>query len=327
MVEKSITDSIKDLVFYSLDNEEEVASVKNAIKKVKDFIKTTEKNVASNSSWFINEPISISDDENNEAPNIDDSNSKRYKGDEVFSNSYNSRFDILKDVDTIHLSNKILFSEKTADSSLTAITRSGISFSYQMLQTLKPNVWINTNIIDYMATLLYYRHRKMTNNDPNIVIFHNYFFQEIFFKQNEYNFKKSKFKFIKSIKNIKKLFIPVYHNSHFFLMTYDFVTKTIKYYDSLYNQSRGKNFSSILLKYIVDLYKYYDQTLLEKDVTIVVTKDGIPQQSNSVDCGIYTIMFIDFLIDNINFNEFNEDHQWTFRQTILYSIVNDKLAY
>ena len=130
MVEKSITDTIKDLVFYSLDNEEEVASVKNAIKKVKDFIKTTEKNVASDSSWFINEPISISDDENNEAPNIDDSNSKRYKGDEVFSNSYNSRFDILKDVDTIHLSNKILFSEKTADSSLTAITRSGISFSY-----------------------------------------------------------------------------------------------------------------------------------------------------------------------------------------------------
>jgi sentrin-specific protease 1 len=330
IVENAIMNSIKDIVFVSLDSQQEIDAAKQAISKVKTFIKSTEQTIENNLSSFlnINEPIHISDDDDDDnQPTVDDSNSLRYDGNEVFSNQYTSRFNILKDIDTVHLSNKLLFNEKTNESSNTAITRSGINFSYQMIQTLKPNVWINTNIIDYMGTLLYYRHLRMKNNQPEIVILHNYFFQEIFFKQNDYKFKKSKFKSIKAIGNLKLLFIPVYHNSHFFLMTYDFTTKTIKYYDSLYNKDRGGNFSSILLKYVIDLYKYYNLNVSEKDINIVIEKDGIPQQDNSYDCGIYTIMFIDFLIDNINFNEFNLDHQWTLRHTILYSIVKDKLAY
>ena len=326
MVQDKITNSIANLVFVTLDTEEEVSAAKTEIAYVRNFLKSTEKSIQNSTFLSTNEPIDISDDEDNNQSLVNPNN-QRYVGNEIFSNLYPSRFDVLKDIDIAHLSNNLLWDEKTIDSTQIAFTRSGLAFTYQMIQTLQPNVWINTNVIDYMANLIYYRHLKKTNNNPTIIILHNYFFQEIFFKGNTYQFKKSKFKSIKSLDIMETLIIPVYHNSHFFLMTYSFKTYTIKYYDSLYNQSRGENFSSILLKYLIDLYKFYNQSVEEKDITIDVAKEGIPQQNNSVDCGVYTIMFIDFIIDNIDFDQFNSDHLLTLRQTILYSLVKDKLAY
>jgi Ulp1 family protease len=319
--------SIDQLLIMDANSQDEVKreKVKNAIKNIEAFVRIRKSSIQS-------PPINIK-------PNVTTMDltsdyedvkprekSDRYTVEDVsFSTLYENRFDILKDIEIFHKVNELKNIDYKDDNEV-AFSRSGNSFTFKTLETLGPKQCINSQIIEVMTEILFDRHVAKTKNEPTIVYLHNYFFKEIM-KGGVYTFKPSKFKHLTSLDKLDSLFIPVHHEYHFFLMVYNFKAKTIKYYDSMFNEARGNDFSQILLKYIIDLYGFYKMEISKDEIFIDISNYGIPQQRNSFDCGVFTILFMDLLIDNIDFKKFSNNHIGSFREMILLNLYRNKLTY
>jgi len=301
-------------------NSKDLNIVNNAIVNLESFIRDKKSSLSTIES---NETIAIdlSTDINEIKPP-----SNRYTIDDVkFSNEYNDRFEVFKDIELIHDVNELKNAEYGNVNDI-AFTRSGNSFTFSTIETLRPKKCINSQIIEVMVDMLYDRHVAKTKNQPTIIYLHNFFFKDIM-KDGIYTFKLSKFKHMPTIDKIEYLFIPVHQGCHFFLMVYNFKTKTIKYYDSMFNEDRGNEYSKLLLTYIYDLYGHYHMNINKDEIKIDICKDLIPQQKNSYDCGVFTILFVDFLIDGIDFKSLNYKHIYSFRDMILYNLYKNKLSY
>jgi Ulp1 family protease len=310
----------------NIHDETKVIKAKMGIVRIQAFLRSKAKNIESSLSTtkvnqITNEIIDLSSKCEESKPK-----SNRYTlENESFSCLYVNRFDILKDIELHHEVNDLKNKSYDNENDI-AFSRSGNSFTYKTLETLSPKQCISSQIIEVMAEMFYDRHVAKTNNKPSIVYFHNYFFKEIM-KDGVYVFKLSKFKHLTTLDTLDALYIPVHSGCHFFLMTYNFKTKTIKYFDSLFNEGRGKEYSQYLLNYVLDLYDFYKMKVSKDNIVIDISMGEIPQQQNSFDCGIYTLMYMDFLIDNISFEYFKSTHLGSYRETIMLHLYKDKLTY
>jgi Ulp1 family protease len=144
-----------------------------------------------------------------------------------------------------------------------------------------------------------------------------YEFQELQFKRANYD-----------LTAIQKFIFPIYENSHYFLISYDVASKTIKYYDSLFDKDRGEKYCSIFKRYILDLYKSKKimPVLSEGDILISIVNDH-PQQKNSYDCGVYTTVYMNLLTDGIPLEKFESKHVGIWRNLMLSHLMMNRSLY
>ena len=58
----------------------------------------------------------------------------------------------------------------------------------------------------------------------------------------------------------------------------------------------------------------------------VNNQEGIPRQQNGHDCGVFMLLYADFLSEDLPLH-FNQTHIDSFREKICYSIITGKLWY
>lgn len=144
----------------------------------------------------------------------------------------------------------------------------------------------------------------------------------------------------KCVFKLGRMIIPVnIQNMHWCCMFVDFETKLIQYFDSM--GSRGQVFTRGIKQYLIDESKKYinkndhdipsDLLNIEESWTVkgCVVKDEhgkviTPQQTNGVDCGVFTCVFANLLSVGAPLN-FSADEMPHFRQRITADLLNKTL--
>lgn len=81
-----------------------------------------------------------------------------------------------------------------------------------------------------------------------------------------------------------------------------------------------------MLRYVVD--DALDKNQVEIDPTEWTTEavEDIPQQMNGVDCGMFTILYADYLLDDLPFT-FDQSDIPSFREKTVAAIMRGRLDY
>ena len=173
-----------------------------------------------------------------------------------------------------------MLSEKEKDALMIRINNVDLSVKINNVQLfytdflrLKPEGYLNDDILNAFTSLLQKKHKK------------NYYFDTKFmFEYENYGLKKINQKFIDSS---EKLFIPILNykkNSHWILIVVDKIKKTLTCFDSCIKK-KSKTYAEKYLNLVREF-------LGDEDLTIFFD-EKTPQQNNTYDCGMYVCVIMD----------------------------------
>ena len=93
--------------------------------------------------------------------------------------------------------------------------------------------------------------------------------------------------------------------------------------------SRITKYIDVLLQYMEDEARDKNKTRIITDDWNLVRCDGLttPQQLNGFDCGVFTTMFADFILDDIPLINFNQSDIPMFREKMCLHIKKGELSY
>ena len=114
----------------------------------------------------------------------------------------------------------------------------------------------------------------------------NYNYEDPSFKKSAYH----GFSFV----GVDMLFIPINDAYHWTVAVIMIKKKQIRYYDSLRDDHKHvqKKYGRILQRYVKDVLNWYHET---PELYEFIVDPDCPQQTGSVDCGVFMCMFIDIL--------------------------------
>ena len=220
------------------------------------------------------------------------------------------------------------------------VTAFNIPVTRRIFHCLKPNTWLNDEIINYYMCLLKERNTKLVahyNNSGTRPDFHpSYFFNNFFVNKlldNEtesYMFSDVK-RWSKNFDTFEmdKIFCPVnINNSHWTLAVMHISERRITYYDSMGGQ--GKRYVDGLFKYLQDEHNDKKKTPLPDAETWKLeygSRNGCPQQIGNKDCGVFVIAAADHLSEDLPLNYTQDEITDYWRTKIGASVLRKELNY
>jgi sentrin-specific protease 1 len=119
-----------------------------------------------------------------------------------------------------------------------------------------------------------------------------------------------------------KIFIPVHIiPNHWALVVVDFVSHSISYYDSMYFPMAGKKILNDILQWLIFASSICGVAFDKKYWSTFEGAPGIPQQNNGFDCGVFVILFMDFISRNRSVSWIDSSQTTDYRFTIGYAII------
>ena len=129
---------------------------------------------------------------------------------------------------------------------------------------------------------------------------------------------------------LDKVIIPInVRNTHWTLGVIFMEEKEIRYYDSYLKKFNERNILEAIWQWLFDEVSIKKGISLNKSEWKIWPVPETPQQINGYDCGVFTIMCADFLMDNISIREstYSQANMEFFRQKILNDILRGELKY
>ena len=125
---------------------------------------------------------------------------------------------------------------------------------------------------------------------------------------------------------LARLYCPInVDNFHWTLLVIFFQRKIIYYFDSMGNTS-AERYLRGALRFLGDISKGAGKAFDVDEWTLVKSSTNYPQQGNGYDCGVFVIMYADYLSDNLPFN-FSQDDIALFRKRIILNIMKKSWDY
>ena len=193
-----------------------------------------------------------------------------------------------------------------------------------------PGGWLNDTIMYVVVLLIQERLRKRSSGcGSRTHVFNTYFFEKLCPKPGDYHFEDVKqwtnpSKLLGapviSLDRLDRIVIPINRsNSHWIVAVISFSQKAIHIYDSLraavFPEGYGPIFSN-LKRWIGDesLSRTPMNPIIDAAAWAEVVAD-VPQQTNGNDCGMFSILFMDYITRDIPFDFTDADIN---RQRFMY---------
>lgn len=194
------------------------------------------------------------------------------------------------------------------------------------LVRLKPNAWLNDEVINFYVELL--KKREMEKGKGN----EGCYFQNSFFYAKLYEFDKRKRRHVYDFTRVRrwtrkvdvfgfeKMVVPINQgNMHWSLCVVNFKEKSVEHYDSL--GSKNSPCGKVLMKWVVDEAKHKKKIELdESEWKLICHGSRVPQQCNSDDCGVFLCKFADYVAKGREM-DFGPDHINYFRGRMASEIL------
>ena len=201
------------------------------------------------------------------------------------------------------------------------------------LRMLQLDCWLNDRIINFYMALLNERNKILYNWTKSL---RSYFFDSFFLvnlvdSEGNFTFKKVRDSTSKiNIFKAEKLFFPVFEQNHWMLIVVYMVEKKIQFLNSMGTTflEKGNHSMDLLLDWLsceserLEQARYHNIFCKDEwEKTLTWEKSVIPQQINSYDCGVYVIVFADFLSDDLAVSKVFLSTIVFYRKKIAYYIL------
>ena len=205
------------------------------------------------------------------------------------------------------------------------------------LDTLKARRWVNSVVINKMMRLFALFNMQWNKSFPNLKRKHYFFYTyTIFLLNNKEPGPNGVIDWTCGnvpIFDYEILFLPSNHiNAHWFLIIVYMTKKIILCHDPLQGfANRRSPYLELTLNWLcAEATKKYgpefDIEAFRKSWRFEYAKDG-PFQGNGYDCGVFTIMIVDFLTNGLDLTQLRQKHMRTYRSLITCHLVRNKLHY
>ena len=199
-----------------------------------------------------------------------------------------------------------------------------VSFKHSDLLRLKPEVWLNDEIINFYMKLC--EERERTSSVGRRSIFMNTFFYSMLVDHGKgFNYANVK-KWFRGVDvfNCRRIFIPINMEQHWSLVHIHLPTNEIQYLDSMMRNKNGK----IIMANINKWLKMESMQNSCGDDSRVFTEVTVPcpQQANLNDCGLFTLSFVDLLFNDLPLDMMSQSLCDGIRNKLAFWIVRGRLV-
>ena len=218
----------------------------------------------------------------------------------------------------------------TDNATIVSESARNIVMKVEKFRCLKPNLWLNDEVLNFYMDLLQERDNKICIecDKKTSYYFSSFFMVKLFDEAKKYNFEGVK-KWSKRFKVFEqdKIFIPInYGNNHWFLIVVYIQQKKIIFYDSIAEDNRAKMYLFLTARWLQDEAKFKNQNIDINDWKLINAGRNIPQQTNSFDCGVYVILNADYIADDLPLS-YGEEEVAASRNKIAYYIIKNNIPY
>jgi sentrin-specific protease 1 len=123
---------------------------------------------------------------------------------------------------------------------------------------------------------------------------------------------------IQNKESIEKILVPVnFHNNHWILLEIRKNNKNVNVYDSIKQSTRMYNVFNLFIQQARNTF-FEGNTISDLEYNV----QRVPQQRDVVNCGLYTLLFTDYLLQNIDIpSRFTDFNSVTIRDHVLEKIM------
>ena len=223
----------------------------------------------------------------------------------------------------------LIFNNKDNDSTVSKSNRN-IIMTVEQFRCLKPESWLNDQVINFYMDLLQDRdqknHRK--GSKINSHFFNTFFMEKMFNSAQKYNYENV-MRWSKSFNVFEKdkVFIPINRNNNHWILIVIFIQQQkIIYYDSIADINKAKLYLYLTARWLIDEAKIKNHKIEINDWKLINAGKNIPQQNNGYDCGMYVLLYSDYIADNLPLS-YGEEEVRESRNKIAQFIINNKIPY
>lgn len=209
------------------------------------------------------------------------------------------------------------------------VSKFNTSISRRLIHCLISPNWLNDEIVNFSMCMLQERDDQLCTTNKNrrsSHYFSSFFISKLFLSGN-YEYENVK-RWTKKVNLFKKdrVYCPVnINNTHWTMLVMFIQQKKIQYFDSL--GGPGDIYLKGALRYLGDeAEKLRLKEFKKEDWQLVSSQQGTPQQENGFDCGVFSIMFADFLTDFLPLT-FQQENIVLFRKKICANVLRGSLKY
>lgn len=199
-------------------------------------------------------------------------------------------------------------------------TKFSLSITKADIQTLNwnPLTWLNDEVINFYMELLAER-SKLDDSLPKVHGMNTFFLKRLldagYSGVRRWTRKVDIFAY-------DVLVIPVHKGIHWCMSIIHFKNKTIKYYDSM--GAPDNQVLNALAEYLKEESLDKKKVAFDFSGWTVENVQGIPQQENGSDCGVFSCMYAEFITRNRPI-VFTQQHMQYFRMKMVYEICTGKM--
>ncbi|WP_419241167.1 Ulp1 family isopeptidase [Cardinium endosymbiont of Nabis limbatus] len=208
-----------------------------------------------------------------------------------------------------------------SSSEMLLVTVGELQIKKEDLILLEGKKWLNDSIINAYLHMVVKRSEEKENQLlPKVHYFNSFFFKLL---SSPAGYEKVK-RWTENIDifDYDLLLIPIHLGYHWCLAVVDFGKKAINYYDSL--GKSNKDCLNKLLDYLVKEIADKKQGQLNKAEWRLECLEGIPQQQNGYDCGVFVCQFANHVALGAPLNFTQRDMPY-FRERMAIEILNGRL--
>lgn len=201
------------------------------------------------------------------------------------------------------------------------IKKFGISITQDLLRKIYENHWINDEVIDFFMKMFQERDDKLSSKKKKrgSHFYSCYFLHLLLYNGYDYSNVETWAKQF-NIFEKDKIFCPInLNNSHWGLVVIFVQEKKIIYYDSM--GIKGNEYLVGALRYMENEASIYGHEFDCDEWELISYDRGLPTQENSYDCGVFVIMYADYISSGLPLT-FTQHHVDLFRKKMCLHILN-----
>ncbi|GAQ88288.1 SUMO protease [Klebsormidium nitens] len=225
-----------------------------------------------------------------------------------------------------------------SDEVCVAHERSSLQITQAQMQCLRPDMWLNDEVINLYMVLLKERESREDFQEeglhPVCHFFNTFFYNKLRMDAQEYEYsrvqrwtRRVKYKLAKC----DKVIVPIHQGIHWALAVINLRDRRLEYFDSVCDGA-GFPFSTRASPETVleDLAQYIMDEAEDKGTGPIDTSDwervyhtDKPQQGNNSDCGMFMLKFADFVSRDAPIT-FSQKEMWYFRRKLVVELVHKR---
>jgi len=191
--------------------------------------------------------------------------------------------------------------------------------------TLQPLSWLNDQIINFFMEMLVTRSNALVSFGSRAR--RSYFFNSFFVDRLRCPGYTGIHRWTKNfdIFALEEIYFPInISNRHWVLVVANMIRKTLEYFDSM--PGTGESYLEPILTWIVDEAQLRKGTVIQRSSWTLDARKQCPQQTNTVDCGVFVIACADYTSDHLPLSYKQRDMP-ILRQKIAADISRGYLLY